>query len=1666
MPAPRRFWLAALGGLVSAVALLATPALQAAPPAAPTQLTVELTKAVDADFAAANNATWNAYHTCTLRWQDNALDESGYRITARLPGGGPQVIGNVPAGSNTFTFRLAPYGTGLTLQFQVDAYKMNGAGVESAGATATYKMPAGDAQNPPQPPSALSATATNDGTITLQWTDNCNSEVYHQIAFRRVGAAQFSSLGFVYFNSSPLPLQLGLEPGGSFEFMVRATRQAGSTLSAQHTTAFSNLAQVTVPALTAPAQLTGEVLGDDSLRFTWQDLSSNETAYALETRLPGGGDFIRWRTFEANTRQAVVAVPPNTTLEWRVLALHQVSGSSTVIPSASSNIVTLSTGFPAPSGLTAATSPVAGAVDLAWQDNSTAEDTFDIYCRTEGETDWNLALVTPEGTQAARVTSMTLDGQTFVPLEPGVSYEFVVVARVAGSANITSGQSNIATALADEGFTSRFHATGVRGEPLVYQLTTSSPAKRTGWQVTLPPGLSLTFNEETGEISGTPTAAGVFTCPISASFDGGHTAGAQLVFRIRQPQGAPAVAEVISNITLAPKGRLDIPLTDKFSDPESETAVRLETTLGNVDILLYPSLAPNAVGNFLGYVNSRSYDGVSFHRSLPGVLVQAGGFRPVAAPKSFRSTPRRPSPLNEPGLSNLRGTIAAAKRQNGWDSATTDFYFNLTDTNASLDDSNGGYTVFGRLSASGLAVVDAINALPTGTYMDTNPEGSYDPALDRSILLDGEPRNVTDWPMNVQGAAPVEMNIAQTAGIGTARVIPALAYSITQNTAPGVATAALQNGVLTLTALAPGATTLTVEMTDLDGGSASQTFTVQVTPGHKPPAITKHPVSQAVAAGGKATFSVGATGTALTYQWRRNGESLPGATGPVLNLSNVQAADEGVYDVRVGNATTVLTSLPARLDLKAAPVFSAQPQAGQVVLAGQPLELNVAATGGPQPAFSWLRDGKPVAGQKLPKLLIPTAKLADGGTYTAVATSSSGKASSTAAAVVVVDMTTTQHVALPNSKLVLTAPASGPITGWQWLKDGTEILADGPNLQGSKGATLTLTNLRGEDAGLYTCRITAAGGLGQHLTGIRRVSVVARPVLTPPPAATTAVGLLFDFPLPYDPALTNTPVSFEAKGLPPGLALNTATGHISGSPSRPGTYTYTAKAKNPAGVSDPVTGSITVLPLAANHVGVFLGAVEPVPGLNNNLGGRLDVAIEDSGVLSGKLVLGVETHSFKGNLRYYNDNTIPSAELWVTRKSSPPLLLIFATSPDTGELTGSVTDGVAAAQITGFRQAWSASWNPSTFFQGTYNMAVFPPANQPAAPQGSSYAAMQVSIGGTGAITGRLADGTACTASTLIGPTGQFLIFQTLYSGTGSVLARASIGTTNLAVNEKRLRVAGTARWLRLPQSKTTERSYRAGFGPLDLNLAGTNYTAPLAGYVMAGLPDVEGNLALLLGGGGLENSATDPQLTAFRISSQNKAVLPAAGGVANPGRVTLTFSPATGGYTGSFQLVDGAVKRQVAFQGLFIPQIPITPGVAATSNSAAVPALPGLNAGGHGHFLLPQLPTTTPPATLATSPILSGQVWIRPQEISITQGPGSLSVNVGQQASFSVVATGQGTLRYQWRWKGLHLPGATSAQFVIPQVLAGDAGDFDVIISNGAAYVVSPAATLTVTTP
>jgi cyclophilin family peptidyl-prolyl cis-trans isomerase len=137
--------------------------------------------------------------------------------------------------------------------------------------------------------------------------------------------------------------------------------------------------------------------------------------------------------------------------------------------------------------------------------------------------------------------------------------------------------------------------------------------------------------------------------------------------------------------------------------------VEIQTDLGSIAIELYPNMAPITVQNFLDYADAGDYDGVIFHRSVPGFVVQVGGFREQAGSDGGVAT--APPIVNEPCLSNTRATIAMARIGGQPNSATSQWFVNLVD-NSFLDGVDGGFTAFGRVKPAGMVVVDAIGALP------------------------------------------------------------------------------------------------------------------------------------------------------------------------------------------------------------------------------------------------------------------------------------------------------------------------------------------------------------------------------------------------------------------------------------------------------------------------------------------------------------------------------------------------------------------------------------------------------------------------------------------------------------------------------------------------------------------------------------------------------------------------------------------------------------------------------------------------------------------------------------------------------------------------------------------------------------------------------------------
>lgn len=150
------------------------------------------------------------------------------------------------------------------------------------------------------------------------------------------------------------------------------------------------------------------------------------------------------------------------------------------------------------------------------------------------------------------------------------------------------------------------------------------------------------------------------------------------------------------------------------TEQRSNPVVKLETSMGDIYLELYPDKAPNTVENFLKYVNSGFYDGLIFHRVINGFMIQGGGMD-----KTMAQRPTNPPIENEAsnGLKNEAYTVAMARTMDPH-SATSQFFINVKN-NTFLDytapNAQGyGYTVFGKV-VKGHGVVNKIKAVATSS---------------------------------------------------------------------------------------------------------------------------------------------------------------------------------------------------------------------------------------------------------------------------------------------------------------------------------------------------------------------------------------------------------------------------------------------------------------------------------------------------------------------------------------------------------------------------------------------------------------------------------------------------------------------------------------------------------------------------------------------------------------------------------------------------------------------------------------------------------------------------------------------------------------------------------------------------------------------------------------
>jgi cyclophilin family peptidyl-prolyl cis-trans isomerase len=149
---------------------------------------------------------------------------------------------------------------------------------------------------------------------------------------------------------------------------------------------------------------------------------------------------------------------------------------------------------------------------------------------------------------------------------------------------------------------------------------------------------------------------------------------------------------------------------------------------GKIVLEMFDESAPLTVQNFLYYVQTAAatgdFDHTFFHRSIPGFVLQGGGFEVTNLSSHL---PTGPYVHNEfsAARSNLEGTIAMAKTPDSPHTATSEFFINLADNSENLDAQNGGFTVFGRV-VEGMDVVHAIASLPTVDLKSITQNGALE----------------------------------------------------------------------------------------------------------------------------------------------------------------------------------------------------------------------------------------------------------------------------------------------------------------------------------------------------------------------------------------------------------------------------------------------------------------------------------------------------------------------------------------------------------------------------------------------------------------------------------------------------------------------------------------------------------------------------------------------------------------------------------------------------------------------------------------------------------------------------------------------------------------------------------------------------------------------------
>ncbi len=275
-----------------------------------------------------------------------------------------------------------------------------------------------------------------------------------------------------------------------------------------------------------------------------------------------------------------------------------------------------------------------------------------------------------------------------------------------------------------------------------------------------------------------------------------------------------------------------------------------------------------------------------------------------------------------------------------------------------------------------------------------------------------------------------------------------------------------------------------------------------------PVEINSQPTNQAACVGGSASFSIGATGTGLTFQWRRagtpltNGGNISGAQSATLNINPVGAGDAGSYDVVVASSLGITASSnQVTLAIANPPSITDAPDSASVC-EGQPVTFVAAASGTGPLTFQWRKGNNPILGATGSSFTINPVAPGDAGSYDVVVSGACSPPATSAPAILTVNSAPqisqqpTAQTACVAGSVSFSVTATGAGLAFQWRRNGTP-LSNGGNISGAGASTLVINPVSVDDAATSVTGydVVVSGTCSPAVTSTRQALVVNAPDL-------------------------------------------------------------------------------------------------------------------------------------------------------------------------------------------------------------------------------------------------------------------------------------------------------------------------------------------------------------------------------------------------------------------------------------------------------------------------------------------------------------------------------------------------------------------------------------------